>query len=304
MRKNWAILGAGSIGCLWAVKLCGVGINTRLILTDERYRQLGCETVTLRLANTQQDFVVSVTSPEVCDQLIDILIVCTKAQQAAEAVHSIKHKLHADTLVLLLQNGLGSQRKIVKALPANSVWAGSITDGAYLQAPFVVYHAGRGVTRVGPLAGSTCRTEKDFLSSLDVIPLNIEIVDGVEQVLWNKLAANCCINGLTALYNCKNGELLDQGERHQHLRELVAETQLALKTLGKLSCERLLEEVERICKITANNISSTCYDVRNGRPTELAYINGFLIQALKPHAIVLQAHERLLAALKMRGMQI
>ena len=308
MRKHWAILGAGSIGCLWAAKLCQAGITPTLILRPARYKQCVQTRVSsismIGIDNNLSDYNVNIASPQTIREPVDTLVICTKAQHSESAVISVKHALHSGSIILLLQNGMGSQQAIASSLPSQAVWAGSVTDGAYLKAPFVVCHAGKGKTLVGKLSGPKLFAEIPFIDTLKKLPLDIQITSDIEQTLWDKLAINCCINGLTALYNCKNGELLDNDYKQQHLHRLIVETQYTLQQLGRTKKNALMEQVETTCKLTAHNISSTCNDVRAGRATELACINSFLIKAASAKSIKLKEHTQLLSDLRQQGVKI
>ena len=189
-------------------------------------------------------------------------------------------------------------RAVASEFPELAVWAGSATDGAYLNHPFDVCHAGKGMTSIGPL-GKTC-TSDDFELLLNKFHLDVQQVEYIEQVLWKKLAINCCINGLTALYDCRNGELLDNGEKQQWLDLLAVEVNNVLEVISK-PIKNLVESVHHICQITENNISSTCQDVRKGRSTELAYINHYLIEQADKLHIPAPTHKKLMAALERQG---
>ncbi|MDD7804137.1 MAG: ketopantoate reductase family protein [Endozoicomonas sp. (ex Botrylloides leachii)] len=307
MKKHFAVLGAGSVGCLWTAKLCQAGIMPTLILRPQRYKQLGQRVATISINNVDGscfDYRVNLATSQTIKSAVDILIVCTKAQDTESAVESVQHALHAESIILLLQNGMGSQQAIASLLPLQPVWVGSMTGGAYLQAPFDVRHAGNRVTWIGKFSGIKSPAEAIFLDSLKKLQLDIQVTSDIEQMLWNKLGINCCINGLTAFYSCRNGELLDNGQRQQHLHRLIAETQQALDCLDKGKSYSLIKEVESVCKMTAQNISSTYHDVLMGRTTELACINGFLIQAVSAWSLELKEHIQLLSSLQKRGIEI
>ncbi|WP_257294987.1 ketopantoate reductase C-terminal domain-containing protein [Endozoicomonas sp. YOMI1] len=114
-----------------------------------------------------------------------------------------------------------------------------------------------------------------------------------EQKLWEKLAINSCINGLTAWFNCRNGELLDNGENQVWLDQLIVETSGVLAALG-MPATALKDSVYGVCQITASNLLSTCQDARRGRATELSFINGFQIQQANPLGATVNGHHQLM----------
>ena len=159
--SGWYILGAGSIGCLWAAKLYQSGIQASLILRPHRFQQLNSpSSALLKITDTlgkQTKIPIKVTTAASISQPIKTLLVTTKAQHARDAVASIQTLLTDTSRLLLLQNGMGSQQDIASDLPEQDIWAGSSTDGAYLTAPFHVTHAGQGVTFIGKLTNASSK---------------------------------------------------------------------------------------------------------------------------------------------------
>ena len=271
-----------------------------MLVRNEHYARLPEPEVALTLTHQKERMTYSV--PVVCaaelKAPVSRLIVCTKAQDALGAVQAISHYFADDCKILLLQNGMGSQQAIAEAFPELAVWAGSVTDGAFLNNAFEVCHAGKGLTSIGPLS-KPCRNN-DFEALHQGFRLDVQSVDDITLVLWKKLAINCCINGLTALFDCRNGELLDNGVRQQWLDQLADEVNSVLASISK-PIINLTESVHHICQITANNISSTCQDARLKRTTELAYINRYLIEQADARHIQVPYHKKLIDALAKQG---
>lgn len=284
----WYILGAGSMGCLWACALAEAGESVTLIVREDKWQG---DVVELRYQRDgeQKIFAVNVTTPIRLSQPIEQLIVTTKSYDVLAAMESVRLYLSPEAFVLLLQNGMGAQQQIISKFPQQTVWVGSSTDGAYLTTPFSVVHAGQGVTYCGPLEKSSGNIAPVFPPLL----LNVEVVSDMPLRLWRKLAVNCGINGLTALFGCKNGELLDGGERQVRLDALLAETTQLLEVLAPEPIEAKTA-VYDVCRVTANNYSSTHQDVWHGRQTELAFINGFLIEQAKARGLSAPLNEQLL----------
>jgi 2-dehydropantoate 2-reductase len=110
----------------------------------------------------------------------------------------------------------------------------------------------------------------------------------LHQQQLEKLAMNCIINPLTVLLDARNGVITYNFELTRVMRLMLAEISLVIRSLPELkgipnvpfrfSAERLETLVIGIANKTANNISSMLADVRAGRPTEIDYINGYIVK--------------------------
>ncbi len=295
------------MGCLWTAQFLKANMKPVLLLREQRLRSLESDAPSLsidELDGTTHHYPIQLASPETVTTPIDRLLVCTKAQDAEAAVHSIEDKLSDHCQILLMQNGMGSQQAIAHHFRSQSVWAASTTEGAWIKDFLHVCHAGHGSTWIGPIGRTPDEQAwKNLKHSLESLPFDIHFTDQIEQKLWDKLAVNCAINGLAALYDCKNGELLATQERKERLAALTREVTHVRKAVGIKTTGDLFELVQQVCRDTAMNNSSTCMDARQNRRTELAYINGFLIEQAKKLGIETPENHFLMKELAELGIQ-
>lgn len=295
----WHILGSGAIGCLWAVQLYESGYDVRLVVrSPERLAELNAnQGVTYTDMTGKQT--LSHIQGETADseEPISHLLVTTKAFATLAALSSIKHRLTPATKVLLLQNGMGQQHEAHQSFPELALWAASTTDGAYLTSPFNVVRAGRGETLYGPLFATT---EQSPLLPTPIGDLRVNLVSDIEQRLWCKVAINAVINPLTAINDCKNGELLDNAVITQFMEELCQEIELIASAAGQpLFDEPLYNKVVSVASQTATNYSSMLQDVRHQRPTEIEQISGFLCQSAARTGTPSPLNQALLAQIRL-----
>ena len=276
-KPKWFILGAGAMGSLWAVYFLKAGFQVTLISrsarTDTQLR--------LKTTSTESSFSVSYKTPEQLNETIDYLLLSTKAQQTTEAVKSIKAHIGNRAYVLVLQNGM-SDEQLVDQLPGRIIFTAVTTDGAYLSDRQTVVHAGKGQTLIGG-ADATINSdqEKRLLQCLPTDYLDIVISDTIKQQQWKKLAVNCAVNGLTAIHQCRNGQLLTIDDAHQRLKKLCGEIvhiMHALQITVFADTQSLYNAVVNGCTITADNYSSMYQDIKHQRPTEIDCINGYLCE--------------------------
>lgn len=302
----WHVLGAGAMGCLWAARIHQHSVNAVLLVRNEE-QALTYETQG-GLVLESHDIVTRIPAQAVavptCHTSITQLLVTTKAQDAIAALASVEHLLTPDGRIVMLQNGLKVQRAVSAAFGSARVWCLSTSDGAWLRAPYHVVEAGRGETWLGRI--NHAAPDATLLQSLPTETMGIRHDDNIENRLWRKLAANCAINALTALHDCRNGELLTRPKAHAELRALVDEIATILHGLPDApQIPNLHEVVHSILTATALNYSSTLQDVRRARKTEIDHLNGYLCELAQERGldctINLQILERFRVLCKARG---
>lgn len=289
---SWHLLGAGCIGTLLAAALQRRAEPPTLVL---RRKVPAVTSLTLISASEEQTFTPPTTTA--ADRTpIERLLITTKAHQSVAALESVAHRLRASAVVVLLHNGFGPQQAIAERWPQLRVYAGTTTEGAYRREDGRVVHAGRGDTWLGPINPAAEHAGSTPLAPLLGLDLGVQYDPAITTRLWQKLALNAVINGLTVIHDCPNGELAHQPALRAQMAELCAETEAVAQALNQPLFEQpLLERALAVAEATASNYSSMLQDVRHGRHTELDSINGTLCRLAEQHGIAVPNHRWLVA---------
>jgi 2-dehydropantoate 2-reductase len=276
---HWHILGAGSIGLLWATKLNRAGFRVTLILRNQDKLDQFLREPVIRCGNER--FPVDAELPDSRSEISNLLIT-TKAYDVESAFDSVKKRFLSDTKVLLLHNGLGPQQRLLELYPQVELWAGTTTDGAYLISNFHIARAGEGDTWIGSLSNPE---QSGLYQDLNCLP-DLHFQSSIIPSLWQKLAINCAINPLTAIYNCKNGEVLSNTACYRQMILICEEVeQIAAIQNIPLFETPLIDKVIEVATVTTSNYSSMQQDVTHNRQTEIEFINGFLCEQARQQCI-------------------
>jgi len=302
-QSHWHLLGAGAIGTLFASQLQGNGIAVTLVLRDSAdgapLRAAGG--LTLSHNDSTQHFMPSFSGVDSA-AVIDHLLVTTKAYQSLDALVSVLPRLTRDAVVVLLHNGFGPQQQAAARWPGLRLYAGTTTEGAYRESATRVVHAGRGETWLGPINAAANAAGSTALAGLLQLPIGCHYDPAITTRLWQKLALNAAINGLTVIHDCRNGELARQPDYRRQLQALCEETEALAAASGQPLFERPLFAVAlAVAEATASNYSSMLQDVRHRRPTELDSINGTLCRLAAEIGLDLPTHRWLIAAVEQRA---
>jgi 2-dehydropantoate 2-reductase len=306
---QWFVLGAGSIGCLYAAYVQRAGIATTLLLRDsarlQHFHEVG---LTLQLDDVHWPVPIAAQVVATPAPPIRQLLLCTKAHHSRAAIASVRAQLADDAIIVLLQNGMGVREELQAQLPhANFIHALS-TEGAWQPQRFHVVHAGHGETLVGQMPGTNTSTvaplladhddaANRFVNDLSRSGLRARVVADIEQRLWQKLAVNCLINPLTVLQRCNNGALMSLPDTAHQTASICQEITAVAAAIGMtLNAAALATNVRVVMQRTANNRSSMLQDIEAGRTTEIAYLNGFVVREARRLGISAPVNAQLLDA--------
>lgn len=289
MKTPWLVVGKGAIGLLAASRwqLC----QQPVLLWQKQPKSL-C----YRFSSGSQDYAMMLQNAQ--SGPFDKVLVPLKAYDVVDAVKSLLPMLSDEAQIVLCHNGMGTLDAVQSLLGASQgLWFASTTHGAYKPHALHLRHTGFGSTILAPCnqAARHCSWQLDQELSQAFSPLTL--VDDITPYLWRKLAINAVINPLTALHNCRNGELNNAAFQLQ-IKNLLAEFVLVASACGQsFSQDELHRQLQQVQTSTAQNFSSMQQDVAQGRRTELGAITGYLLHQAALHQLQLPAHQALYAAL-------
>lgn len=286
---NILILGPGAVGSLWATKFQFAGHNVSLWGRSSNSQLL------LQLDDAPAINFANQHLPSV--QSADLIVVTVKAWQVEGAIEPLLPYISEDTIVMLLHNGMGTAPLLEAKLPDNPLIVATTTHGAYKPSKELVLHTGQGNTQLGGFnaKGAQCSFLADVMNhALPEVNWN----PNINAALWTKLAINCAINPLTALHQCKNGELAAP----EFAIELTNITHELVAVMNKEEIEidfgSLHATIMQVVNATAANYSSMRQDVFHQRRTEIDFITGYLLQAAEKHHISTPENAKLYQRIK------
>lgn len=310
------ILGAGSMGQLWALSLRSAmpSYPVTLLLrgtgtaNDKAYwwKPHGAS---LNSSRTQRVVVPTQYVSDIHGPL-ETLLVTTKSYQVKDAVQSVleRSKIHPTQVILLCNGALSVRDELLPILAQDttSLVLATTTHGAYQQTnntdtaderPYLV-HAGRGRTFLQEEA-------KEWVEPWNKAGLNCSIMtrSEMECLLWKKLAANCVINPLTALFRCKNGELLMEPAFYELQQELLREvSQVAKASMGEdridFDQDKLRVFVQDVIHATGENKSSMLQDILLGKRTEIDHLNDYIVRKGRALGLECAANEDIVSRIR------
>ena len=277
MNERWHVLGVGAVGGLFACRLQSGGADVTLLARedDQPTRELILKSDEVHRFLFPQQNLASGQQP------FEHLLICTKAWAVEAAVQAIAPRLTAQSVVVLLCNGMGLAEIVAPLIGEAQLVLGSTTSGCRRSAEKELILSGKGSTQLGALDHSA--EPPSWLRCWQQGVPNLTWETDIRSVLLTKVSVNAVINPLTAIHQVCNGDLL-QPPLWEKTQALIAEVQLLLRSAHALDIAAgLPERVRAVCESTSTNHSSMRVDFERGARTEVDAIVGWLLRDLTPN---------------------
>lgn len=290
MFERIVVVGAGAIGSLYAAKLAShhhVTIVGRATHVDEVNRNglrvVGRETFTCRLnAVTTIDPLPPRT----------LVLLTTKVNDNRSAAECLARAVRDDAVILCVQNGLGGEDIVKRALAGRGVVRRAITQfGAIFREPGVVDYKVQGRTLIEAGPGSD-----EIAALLTGAGLEGVVSSNIAVEIWRKLLFNCVINPITAMIGSEVGAIANPSL--DSLKRLVIDECVAVARADGVVLEGdFIAELAEIYG-PSRNIASMRQDLLKGKPTEIDHMNGAVVELGARHGIPCPVNAALVGIIK------
>ncbi len=276
---NITIVGAGSIGLLYAVYCAEAGMKVTLITRTKKQADLinksGVEFIR-QDDHLLVDHIDAYEITTVAEHFTDLVIFAVKSYQLPDVLPLIKEKIKSSSW-LFLQNGL-AHVEMLEGINQVEIGLAVIEHGAKKEGATSVQHTGKGTTR---WAYYKKQDEMSVLGSFFESFKNKQFPNEYAEewlpMLHLKLLVNGVINPLTTIFQVKNGELL----KNPYIREIMNPLIEELTEVLSVPRDKGIKKVLEVCTFTQNNTSSMLTDRLSGRRMEIEAILGYAVRLAK-----------------------
>ena len=200
-----------------------------------------------------------------------LIFLSTKAYDSEKAIAGINTLLRKETVIVVLQNGLGNEVAIRRIVNGKCKVLRAVTGMAaeFFKAGHVRYWKGETVIERDP-AGI------DIAQTMNSCGLETSVTERFKEKLWTKAAVNSVVNPLTAIFRVRNCEIVAKSlapVRHQIVRECID----VGRKEGVVLQDRLEKKVDNEIG-SYKNYSSMYQDVIKGKKTEIDFLNGKIVE--------------------------
>ena len=219
----------------------------------------------------------------------DVIFVATKSMQLRNMLAKVKHLMHKNTKIICILNGLGHVDTLKEFVKEENILIGVTVWTSGLGGPGVLKAYGSGKTEIKQVKEENLEATKALIDRLNKAGLNMKYSDNTFQSIWHKAGLNCVVNTYCTLIDCNIGEY---GSYEQNL-ELTRAVLNEVTEVGRAEGVDVLQEVieKNIENCFDPNTAGLHYpslyqDMKNGRLTEIDYLNGAISKLGKKHNIL------------------
>jgi 2-dehydropantoate 2-reductase len=199
------------------------------------------------------------------------IVVAAKSYANAAIAAALKKKAATGPIVIA-QNGLGVERPFLDA-GFTSIYRCVlyVTGQARSECEFVLKPIA--ASPIGTIVGEEGELAR-CVENLSTEEFSFRAEPDIQREIWKKAIINAAFNSICPLLEVDNGIFARDAEVANIARELVRECVAVTERLDVgLSESELTEQILRISRGSDGQLISTLQDIRNGRPTEIEFLN-------------------------------
>ena len=218
----------------------------------------------------------------------DVIFVATKSMQLRSMLEKVKHLIHKDTKVICILNGLGHVDTLKDFVDEKNILIGVTVWTSGLGGPGVLKAYGTGKTEIKQVKEDNLEKTLEIIERLNQAGLNLNYSDNTYQSIWHKAGLNCVLNTYCTLIDCNINQYGSYKKHLELTRAILDEVTAVGRAEGIDVKQEIIEKNIENCfdpKTAGLHYPSLYQDMKNGRLTEIDYLNGEVSRLGKIHNI-------------------
>lgn len=276
---RYAVIGTGAVGGYYGGRLANAGHDVHFLLhSDYDYiKQNG-----LQVDSCNGSF--HLDRPNIYRSTADmpkadVVIVALKTTRNQLLKELLPPLLHSETLVLLIQNGIGPEPELQQWFPNLYIAAGLAFICSAKTEPGRVNHQCYGNINIGNYSCKNTEIIDCLMSDFIKSGINAALVE-YHEARWKKAVWNMPFNGMTVVMNAQTDKLLAQPDtlsliRRQMLEVIGAAQALGVKNIDATFADKMIENTIKMVPYSP----SMKLDYEYHRPMEIDFLYTNAIKA-------------------------
>jgi 2-dehydropantoate 2-reductase len=299
-----AVVGAGAMGSVYAGILGDAGNEVWAVdVWAEHMDAIRGDGLRVEGASGSRTVRIDATTDPGEVGVCDLVVIATKAMHVEAAAADAKPLVGPDTVVLPIQNGLGSPDRVAAILGEECVAVGVAGGfGASIVAPGHVHHEGWELVRLGERSGPATPRIRAIADVWTDAGFRVQVYDDVERLVWEKLIFNVCFSGTCAVLERRIGEVIADPAAWQVASGCAREAYEVARGRGiELAFDDPIAYARAFGEKIAGARPSMLLDLLAGRPSEVDVINGAIPTAAREVGLAAPVNETVAALVRAKS---
>lgn len=276
MVRKIAIVGSGSIGLYYGIRLALGGAEVRFLLRADLDAVRARGSLILKQSGEVAELrpaLVFGSTAEIGP--VDLVVVTLKTTNNAALPRLLPPLLGPQTAILTLQNGLGSDEALAGLFGAERIIGGLAYIGCTRTAPGeVTCHHSSSLT-LGEFARPPAERTRSLAAQFAAAGVQTKVAENLDSARWHKLVWNVPFNGLSiAAGGVTTDRICADPLLTAEARALMAEVQTGGRRLGHEIPDDFLQHQVDVTPLLGPYRTSSLVDFQSGRDVEIEPIWG------------------------------
>jgi 2-dehydropantoate 2-reductase len=296
------VIGCGAMGSIYAALLASNGNEVHVVDGWQAHIDAINENG-LRVEGASGDRTVRVSaSTTVQSGAVDLVIIAVKGAQVEAVASQLTPLLGPHTVILTIQNGVGSADVLAEHLPPEQLAMGVAGGfGAIMRGPGHSFHNGMNVVRIGPYSNLSMAQIEQIVDIWRNAGFKVEAAADVLAMQWEKLICNAAYSAPCALTGMTVGEVKDDPDIGAVSRNAAVEAWRVAQALKiAIKIDEPVTLVRDFAAKMPNARPSLLQDHENRRRSEIDVINGAVCKAADRIGLEVPVNVTLTALIKHR----
>ena len=294
MGLRVTVMGAGAVGCYFGGMLARAGHEVTLVGRPAHVEAIARAGLRMETRSFDEQVRLGAVTDPAQAPAADLVLFCVKSMDSEDAGRQLRPSLRRDALVLCLQNGVDNADRLRGVLPEHAVAAAVVYVATEMAGPGHLKHHGRGELVIEPSAAS-----EDAVRAFSGAGVPAEISGNVRGALWLKLIFNSAYNAISAIARKPYGEAVKGEGVWDVMRDVVDECLAVARAEGVQVPGDPHAAVRRLVESMPAQYSSTAQALARGKPTEIDFLNGYIVRRGEALGIPTPANRVLWALVKL-----
>ncbi|MEJ5989030.1 2-dehydropantoate 2-reductase [Ramlibacter sp. PS3R-8] len=288
------VMGAGAVGCYFGGMLARAGHHVTLVARPAHVEAITRDGLRMETKTFDERVRLQAATEPAAARDAELVLFCVKSMDTEAAGRQLRPLLRPGALVLCLQNGVDNADRLRAVLPEHAVAAAVVYVATEMAGPGHLKHHGRGELVIEPARGS-----EPVAQALVAAGVPTEVSANVRGALWLKLLLNCAYNAVSAIAQQPYGKNVQSEGIWDVMHDVVDECLAVARADGVEVPGDPHAATRKLVESMPAQYSSTAQDLARGKPTEIDFLNGYVVRRGQALGIPTPANRVLWALVKL-----